>query len=288
MAAQPATAAPACGRSCRASRDRRGPGAAARRSGAAVPRRRPRGGRLAGDADEAPPREPTSGPAVADIRMPPTHTEEGLGWPAGCASTIPRSACWCSPSTCTAASSTWSRHGGFGYLLKDRVLDVADFLDAAERVADGGSALDPEWWPRSSGATTTSSAVLSAREREVLGLMAEGLTNAGIAAAAGPDRADRREPHPQRVHEARPAGRRRRPSAGARGAVLPAHAPLAVTWQPFRRTERLLAQPLPGVAHQGARPSVAARKPGGVLASMPRGAAFLAWRSQQHPPRRTP
>jgi DNA-binding NarL/FixJ family response regulator len=73
--------------------------------------------------------------------------------------------------------------GGFGYLLKDRVLDVDDFLDAAERVTRGGSALDPEvvkqlLAPPGDGDAL---AALTPREREVLGLMAEGRTNAGIA-----------------------------------------------------------------------------------------------------------
>jgi DNA-binding NarL/FixJ family response regulator len=73
--------------------------------------------------------------------------------------------------------------GGFGYLLKDRVLAVGDFLDAAERVAAGGSALDPKVVarlvsPYDGGDRLTD---LTEREREVLELMAEGLTNAGIA-----------------------------------------------------------------------------------------------------------
>jgi DNA-binding NarL/FixJ family response regulator len=73
--------------------------------------------------------------------------------------------------------------GGFGYLLKDRVLDVDDFLDAARRVADGGSALDPQVVATLVGAPRPVGALdeLSPREREVLALMAEGRTNAGIA-----------------------------------------------------------------------------------------------------------
>jgi DNA-binding NarL/FixJ family response regulator len=75
------------------------------------------------------------------------------------------------------------RLGGFGYLLKDRVLEVPEFLAAADRVARGGSALDPEVVgrlvapPGGDGAL----AELSEREREILKLMAEGLTNSGIA-----------------------------------------------------------------------------------------------------------
>ena len=76
--------------------------------------------------------------------------------------------------------------GGFGYLLKDRVLDVREFLAAAERVCHGGSALDPKVVATlvipSGGPGAL--AELSAREREVLALVAEGLSNAGIAQAA--------------------------------------------------------------------------------------------------------
>ena len=73
--------------------------------------------------------------------------------------------------------------GGFGYLLKDRVLDVDDFLDAARRVASGGSALDPKVVATLVSPSNHAAALeeLSPREREVLGLMAEGRTNAGIA-----------------------------------------------------------------------------------------------------------
>jgi DNA-binding NarL/FixJ family response regulator len=73
--------------------------------------------------------------------------------------------------------------GGFGYLLKDRVLEIDDFLSAAERVARGGSALDPKVVASlvSPAGGNGPLAGLSKREREVLGLMAEGLTNTGIA-----------------------------------------------------------------------------------------------------------
>jgi DNA-binding NarL/FixJ family response regulator len=73
--------------------------------------------------------------------------------------------------------------GGFGYLLKDRVLDVRQFLDAAQRVADGGSALDPQVVSRLLAPANDHDPLgeLSDREREVLALMAEGLTNSGIA-----------------------------------------------------------------------------------------------------------
>jgi len=75
-----------------------------------------------------------------------------------------------------------SSGGGFGYLLKDRVLDVDDFLEAAARVSAGGSALDPEVVKQLLAPPEDDAlADLTPREREVLGLMAEGRTNAGIA-----------------------------------------------------------------------------------------------------------
>ena len=97
------------------------------------------------------------------------------------ASRAPR--CSSSPSTSRrATSSTWSPSGGgFGYLLKDRVLDVDDFLDAARRVSEGGSALDPQVVATLVARPTHALEELTPREREVLSLMAEGRTNAGIA-----------------------------------------------------------------------------------------------------------
>src|ERR1700734_381118 len=72
-----------------------------------------------------------------------------------------------------------------GYLLKDRVADVAEFIESLERVAAGGTALDPEVGTQLLGARSAVSGLesLTAREREVLGLMAEGRSNAAIASA---------------------------------------------------------------------------------------------------------
>jgi DNA-binding NarL/FixJ family response regulator len=137
----------------------------------------------AGDVEEA--REVISGHApdlvVADIRMPPTFSEEGLDL-----------ARWVREHHPTTGVLMLSQHvhggvvdlvagRGFGYLLKDRVLDVHEFLDAAGRVAAGGSALDPDVVATLVRRDDDGLGRLSPREREVLGLMAEGLTNAGIA-----------------------------------------------------------------------------------------------------------
>jgi DNA-binding NarL/FixJ family response regulator len=122
---------------------------------------------------------------TVDVRMPPTYEDEGMKAAVEIRRSHPRTA------VLVLSQHVESRHavdlvgsgGGFGYLLKDRVLEVDDFLDAAQRVKDGGSALDPEVVsqllapPREDDAL----AALTPREREVLGLMAEGQTNAGIA-----------------------------------------------------------------------------------------------------------
>ena len=123
--------------------------------------------------------------AIVDVRMPPDYDDEGTQ----AAATIRRT----HPETAVLVLSQHieTRHvvelvaagGGFGYLLKDRVLDVDDFLDAARRVSEGGSALDPQVVSRllSTQGAVDPLAELSPREREVLSLMAEGRTNAGIA-----------------------------------------------------------------------------------------------------------
>jgi DNA-binding NarL/FixJ family response regulator len=121
---------------------------------------------------------------VVDVRMPPTFTDEG----ARAAYEIKRShpqvgVLVLSQHIETSHVIELVTHGGFGYLLKDRVLAVGEFLDAAERVARGGSALDPQVVGRLVGQSRHTGALddLSERELEVLELMAEGLTNAGIA-----------------------------------------------------------------------------------------------------------
>ncbi len=123
--------------------------------------------------------------AVVDVRMPPGYDDEGTRAAATIRKTHPETA------VLVLSQHIETRHivelvtagGGFGYLLKDRVLDVDDFLDAARRVAAGGSALDPQIVATLIGAPRPTSALdeLSPREKEVLELMAEGRTNAGIA-----------------------------------------------------------------------------------------------------------
>jgi DNA-binding NarL/FixJ family response regulator len=121
---------------------------------------------------------------VVDVRMPPTFTGEG----ARAAQEIKQAhpdigVLVLSQHIDTTHAMNLVSLGGFGYLLKDRVLAVHDFLAAAQRVAEGGSALDPQvvgalMKPRSSEDPLSA---LSDREREVLGLMAEGLNNPAIA-----------------------------------------------------------------------------------------------------------
>ena len=121
---------------------------------------------------------------IADIRMPPTHTDEGLR----AAVTIRRDF----PSTGVLLFSQYieTRYttqllqagaGGVGYLLKERVGNVAEFVSALERVAAGGTALDPEVISHLLRRPDLGLASLTARERAVLGLMAEGRSNSGIA-----------------------------------------------------------------------------------------------------------
>jgi DNA-binding NarL/FixJ family response regulator len=123
---------------------------------------------------------------IVDIRMPPTHTDEGLR----AAQEIRES----HPDVGVLVLSQYVEPGyamellaesaeGVGYLLKDRVSDVADFASAVRRVAEGGSALDPAIVSQLVGRRRREDPIdtLTAREREVLSLMAEGRSNQGIA-----------------------------------------------------------------------------------------------------------
>ena len=125
---------------------------------------------------------------VVDVRMPPTFTDEGLR-----AALVVRSR-WPGIGVLVLVLSQYveeryatellsGRPHGVGYLLKDRVADLTEFLDALDRVAGGGSALDPEVVAQLLARSSHPLVGLTPREREVLGLMAEGRSNAAIAAA---------------------------------------------------------------------------------------------------------
>lgn len=124
--------------------------------------------------------------AIVDVRMPPTHTDEGIR-----AAIEIRRRGRSTPvllfsqyiETARAIELLRSGSSGFGYLLKDRVLDVDEFLDAVRRVASGGTAIDPLIVSAlvGTGGHRDRLASLSPRELDVLRLMAEGLTNSGIS-----------------------------------------------------------------------------------------------------------
>lgn len=120
---------------------------------------------------------------VLDIRMPPTHTDEGARAAQQIKSAHPDlGVLVLSQHIETTHLVDLAGRPGFGYLLKDRVLEVEEFLATASRVAAGGSALDPTLVATLiRSATGTPLDKLSEREREVLELMAEGLTNTAIA-----------------------------------------------------------------------------------------------------------
>ena len=122
--------------------------------------------------------------AIVDVRMPPDHTDDGARAATDLRTTYPRlGILLLSQHIETTHSVHLVSTGAFGYLLKDRVLDLDDFLDALQRVASGGSALDPEVVTRliSLNSAQEPMHTLTSRERDVLSLMAQGHTNAGIA-----------------------------------------------------------------------------------------------------------
>jgi DNA-binding NarL/FixJ family response regulator len=124
--------------------------------------------------------------AIVDIRMPPTHTDEGLRAGIALRGRFPELGLLVFSQyveTRYAAELLASGSNGVGYLLKDRVADVAEFMDALDRVGSGGTVLDPEVVTQLMGASRRTDSVdaLTARERQVLRLMAEGRTNTAIA-----------------------------------------------------------------------------------------------------------
>ena len=124
--------------------------------------------------------------AIVDIRLPPTFQDEGLRAALELRRTVRETAILVVSQYVEHAYASEllaeARDGGIGYLLKDRVIDVADFVDAVRRVGSGGTALDPEVVAQLLGGRRARPLDgLSPREREVLQLMAEGRSNAGIA-----------------------------------------------------------------------------------------------------------
>lgn len=127
---------------------------------------------------------------VADIRMPPTYRDEGLRAALTLRERYPDLGILLfSQYVETRYANRLAATGmaGIGYLLKERVVDVRDFVDALHRVAAGGTALDPEVVSKLLAAQRTAHglAELTAREHEILGLMAQGRTNAAIAEGLG-------------------------------------------------------------------------------------------------------
>ncbi|BCY14254.1 response regulator transcription factor [Actinoplanes sp. L3-i22] len=122
--------------------------------------------------------------AVVDVRLPPTFTDEGLQAAIAARGVIPGMPVLVLSQHVEplyARELLSDRSGGVGYLLKDRVSHVAQFVDAVRRVATGGTAMDPEVVYQLLARRQSPLSALTGREREVLGLMAEGRSNAAIA-----------------------------------------------------------------------------------------------------------
>jgi DNA-binding NarL/FixJ family response regulator len=131
---------------------------------------------------------------VVDVRMPPGHTDEGLRAAIEIRRHHPETGVlvfsqyietrYAADLLGATSSATHRRTGGVGYLLKDRVADVGEFVEALSRVAAGGTALDPEVVAQLLAASRRGDALgdLTHRERDVLALMAEGRSNSAIAA----------------------------------------------------------------------------------------------------------
>jgi DNA-binding NarL/FixJ family response regulator len=123
--------------------------------------------------------------SIVDVRMPPTFTDEGLRAAVEARRIVPRAPVLVLSQyveSSYADDLLADGAGAAGYLLKDRVTHIDDFLDALQRVADGGVALDPEVIAQLVVRRRSPVDRLTPREREVLALMAEGRSNTAIAA----------------------------------------------------------------------------------------------------------
>jgi len=126
--------------------------------------------------------------AIIDVRMPPTHTDEGLRAAKEINQDFPDVGVLVFSQYIEARAAAElfaSAPAGAGYLLKDRVADVSDFIDALTHIAQGGTVLDPEVVRQllQAGRRADTLSALTPREREVLSLIAQGRSNAAIAAA---------------------------------------------------------------------------------------------------------
>ena len=124
--------------------------------------------------------------AIVDVRMPPTHTDEGLRAAIRIRADHPEVGILVFSQyidTSYASELLAMCTGGIGYLLKDKVTNVGEFIEALERIADGGTALDPEVIHQLVGANRQKDKIasLTSREREVMALVAQGRSNSAIS-----------------------------------------------------------------------------------------------------------
>ena len=191
---------------------------------------------------------------VVDVRMPPSHTDEGLRavvemrreWPDARVMVLSQYV-----ELSYAEDLLADGRGGMGYLLKDRVSDVKDFLSAVERVAAGGTVIDPIVVSQLIGRRRDPLAALTPREQEVLALMAEGHSNAGDRRGDDGDRGSGGEVLGPRLHQAGPARPTRADTAGCSPCCAGCNA---------ADTQRLPARPAQGLV---------SRRPHGQAGPMP-------------------